>query len=53
MLEEAIEIMKYCDSDYCSDREAQIKSEKFKTKYQRDWTEVIQDNLNVVETLVE
>lgn len=52
MIEEAIEIMKYCDSEYCSDREAQIKSEKFRAKYKRDWTEVIQDNINLVETLI-
>lgn len=44
MLEEAIEIMKYCDTEYYSDREAQIKAEKFRVKYGRNWTEVIQNN---------
>lgn len=43
MLEEAIAIMKYCDMWYCSDREAQIKAEKFRAKYGRNWTEVIQE----------
>lgn len=41
MIEEAFEIKNYCDSEYCSDWEASVISEKFRQKYGRNWTEVV------------
>lgn len=49
MLKEAIEIRNYCESEYCSDKEAQVISELFKSKYQRSWLEVIDENSEKVE----
>lgn len=43
MIEDALEIKDYCDSEFCSDWEASIKSENFKQQYGRNWTEVIDD----------
>lgn len=41
MIEDALEIKEYCDGEYASDREALYKSEQFKQKYGRNWTEII------------